>query len=104
MCARGHREQGGGARVLSGKVGSGVGLPGDVEMQSTAHPNSAAMPAVLASQISFQLSRDDCEKWTIFCRINKQRVSQPPAIAGVRHEPVSPEETQDMKTQDPDPR
>ena len=40
-------------KLLSGKVGNGMGLPGDTEMQSTANPNSVTAPAVLASQISF---------------------------------------------------
>ena len=39
--------------LLSGKVGSGMGLPGDMEMQSTAHPNSVTVPAVLAFQTLF---------------------------------------------------
>ena len=45
------------------------------------------------------------EKWNISCHISKQRMSQPSAIAATTDgELVSPEEAQDVKTQDTDPR
>ena len=71
----------------------------------------------------------DSDKWNIACHISKQRMSQSSMIAAFQHEPlspeetqegrntchlavvrlqphplVSPEETQDMKTQDTGPR
>ena len=49
--------------------------------------------------------RGGTEKWNIACRISKQRMSQRSEIAANSYgELVSPEETQDVKTQDTGPR
>ena len=40
------------------------------------------------------------EKWNIFWRISKQKMSQSSVIEALQQKPVSPEETQGVKTQD----
>ena len=40
------------------------------------------------------------EKWNIFCCISKQKMSQSSVIETLQQKPVSPEETQGVKTQD----
>ena len=40
------------------------------------------------------------EKWNIFCCISKQKMWQSSVIETLQQKPVSPEETQGVKTQD----